>query len=79
MKNNVLLSLVLFLSIMLSGCCANYKTYVASTASDLDALESTYVQYVLEDERLSEADRMARLSVLKEMRDKNNIAKQDVD
>ncbi|MHA2063861.1 MAG: hypothetical protein ACXABY_05680 [Candidatus Thorarchaeota archaeon] len=46
-------------------------------AADLEALEPTYTRYVLEDDHLSQADRSARLSILKEMREKTAIAKKD--
>ena len=77
MRNkSVVLSLVLSM-LMLSGCCSNYGTYANSMAEDLEALEPTYTRYVLEDERLSDADRSARLSILKEMQEKTSIAKKD--
>jgi outer membrane murein-binding lipoprotein Lpp len=76
-KQNVLLVLVLMFSLMLAGCCSNYKTYADSMANDLEALDSTYRGYVENDERLSEADRKARLSVLEEMQDKTRIAQEE--
>ncbi len=79
MKNQVVLSLILFLSLTLSGCCSNYKTYANSMAADLDALEPTYTKYVMEDARLSPADVTARLSVLKEMREKTAVAQKDTE
>jgi len=78
-KQSVVLSLALFMSLFVSGCCSNYKTYANSMASDLEALEPTYTKYVMGDERLSDADRKARLSILKEMREKTEVAKKDTE
>lgn len=79
MKNrNVLLIFVLLLSLTVSGCCTNYKTYANSMALDLEALDATYRGYVTNDERLSDADIKARLSILEEMKDKTRIAQEDV-
>jgi hypothetical protein len=77
--NKKMLSLVLFGSMVLSGCCANYSVYVKSTDEDLKALLPVYRNYVLEDDRLSVADTKARLAIADEMRAKNDVAKKDVE
>lgn len=76
-KQNVFVGFVLMLSLMLAGCCSNYKTYANSMALDLEALDSTYRGYVMSDERLSDADRKARLSVIAEMQSKTEVAQAD--
>ena len=78
MRNtNVVVSLVLPMCLMFSGCCSNYATYANSMAADLDALTPTYTRYVLEDGQLSDADHAARLSILKEMKEKTAVAQKD--
>ena len=69
--------LMIFVVLLMSGCCSNYSTYANSISSDLVELRVTYMDYVDSDERLSDADRAARESVLNEMEDKTQIAIQD--
>lgn len=71
-------AIVLTLALFVSGCCGNYGTYVHSMEKDLEALRPMVEGYVNNDERLSEADRKARLSVLDEMDAKTVVAKEDV-
>lgn len=74
---NALLTIVFALCLVVSGCCSNYATYANSMALDLEALDVTYRGYVENDDRLSDADRAARLSVLEEMKDKTRVAQED--
>lgn len=74
-----MLSLVLFVTMFASGCCANYGIYVNSIDEDLKALTPVYRNYVLEDARLSVADTKARLAVIDEMQAKTDVAKKDVE
>lgn len=76
-KNSIVMSSLLAMCLMFSGCCSNYATYANSMAKDLEALEPTYTNYVMKDRRLSDADRKARLSILKEMREKTEVAQKD--
>lgn len=77
MKKPVIFGSVLMLSMMFTGCCSNYSTYANSMAQDLEALDATYRGYVMSDNRLSEADRKARLSVIAEMQSKTQVAISD--
>lgn len=70
-------NLVISFLLILPGCCTNYSLYARSMDKDLEVLSETYEEYVNEDERLSEADRRARLSILVEMKEKTNIAIRD--
>lgn len=72
-------AIVLTLALFVSGCCGNYGTYVHSIEKDLIELRGTYEGYVTNDERLSDADRKARMSVLNEMDAKTAVAKKDVE
>lgn len=76
-KQNVVFAFLLMMVLGLAGCCSTYKTYADSMAQDLEALDRTYRGYVENDERLSDADRAARLSVLEEMKDKTRLAQED--
>jgi hypothetical protein len=72
----ILLSMVL----AFSGCCsANYKLYVDNMDKDLKELRPMVEGYVNSDERLSSADRKARMSVLDEMEKRTEVAKKDVE
>jgi len=75
----LMLSLALFATLTFSGCCANFGIYVNSMEADLKVLRPMVEGYVNSDERLSDADRKARLSVLDEMDAKTAVAKKDVD
>ena len=72
-------AIVLTLALFVSGCCGNYGTYVHSMEKDLQELRPMVEGYVNSDERLSDADRFARLSVLGEMDKKTAVAKKDVE
>jgi hypothetical protein len=75
----LMLSTVAGLALFLSGCCTNYGIYVRSIDEDLKSLTPMVEGYVNSDERLSEADRLARLAVLREMQAKTDVAKKDVE
>ena len=79
MKQHAVFGIILTVSMMVTGCCSNYKTYANSMALDLEALDSTYRGYVERDTRLSAADRMARLSVIAEMQSKTQVAISDTE
>lgn len=76
---NKLHVLLLSLVFLVPGCCGNYALYVNSMEKDLQELRPMVEDYVLRDERLSDADRKARLSVLDEMDKKTEVAKKDVE
>lgn len=79
-KNSLILSFFLVLSLLLGGCtCSNYKTYVGSMDADLQELTPMVESYVNSDERLSDADRRARLAVLEQMKAKTELAKKDIE
>ena len=80
MRNkNILLVLVMFCAVLLSGCASNYKTYADSMAADLQAIAPVYSGYIHRDKRLSAADIKARLSILVEMQKKTTLAQKDAD